>query len=96
MREADTTTRRRIADRLREEPAGLGTLANEFETTVGAVCSHVSHLARSLDHDSERLFVAGPTCRECGFSGFDDRINRPSRCPSCRSESIEEPTFTIE
>jgi predicted Zn-ribbon and HTH transcriptional regulator len=96
MREAETTTRRRIADRLREEPAELSTLAEEFDATAGSVCSHITHLVQSLDNGSEELLVAGPTCRECGFSGFDDRINRPSRCPECKSESIEEPAFTIE
>lgn len=96
MREAEETTRQRIADRLRAEPARLGTLAGEFEVTVEAVCSHVTHLSRSLDNESEELLVAPPTCRECGFSGFDDLVNRPSRCPSCKSESVKEPAFAIE
>jgi len=96
MREAERTTRQRIADRLRDDPAQPGTLAREFEVTTNAVYSHVTHLSRSLEHESERLLVAGPTCRDCGFSEFDDPVNRPSRCPSCKSESIEEPTFVIE
>lgn len=96
MREAETTTRQRIAERLRKEPAELSTLAGEFDVTTGSVCSHVTHLAQSLTNSSEELLVAGPTCRDCGFSAFDDRVNRPSRCPECRSESIEEPAFAIE
>lgn len=96
MREAERTTRQRIADRLREEPAQPGTLAREFEVTAEAVCSHVTHLARSLEHDAEQVLVAPPTCRECGFSEFDDLVNRPSRCPSCKSEAVEEPMFAIE
>jgi transcriptional regulator len=96
MREAARTTRQRIADRLREDPAQLGTLANEFEVTTETVCEHVTHLSQSLSHESEQLLVSPPTCRDCGFAGFDDRINRPSRCPECNSESIEEPAFLIE
>lgn len=96
MREAERTTRQRIADRLRDEPAGIGTLAREFEVTADAVCSHVTHLSHSLEHEAEQVLVAPPTCRNCGFSDFDDLVNRPSRCPSCKSESVEEPTFAIE
>lgn len=96
MREAERTTRQRIADRLRDDPAQPGALARELEVTTNAVYSHVTHLSRSLEHESEQLLVAPPTCRDCGFSGFDDPVNRPSRCPSCKSESVEEPTFVIE
>ena len=96
MREAETTTRQRIADRIRREPATPATLAREFDVAVEEVCSHVEHLARSVEHEDDQVLVAPPTCRDCGFEDFDDRLNRPSRCPDCRSESIKEPAFSIE
>ena len=96
MREADETTRRRIADALREAPATPSALAVAFDLTPDAVVGHVEHVARSVDGNGEQLLVAPPTCRECGFDGFDDLLNRPSRCPSCKSESVDEPAFTIE
>lgn len=96
MREADATTRRRIADALREAPATPSALAVAFDLTPDAALRHVEHVARSVDGNGEQLLVAPPTCRECGFDGFDELLNRPSRCPSCKSESVDEPTFTIE
>ncbi len=92
----DRTTRERIVSRLRSEPATPSALAAAFGITSGSALSHVEHVSRSLEHGDEQLLVAPPTCRDCGFSGFDDPLNRPSRCPECKSESVEEPAFTIE
>lgn len=97
MREAEATTRQRMADRLRGEPATPSVLATEFEVTAGAVIRHVEHISRSIDAgDGEEFLVAPPECSECGFSDFDDLLNRPSRCPECKHEGIEEPAFLIE
>ena len=96
MREADETTRQRLAAALREEAATPSELAARLDVTPHAVVDHVEHVARSLEGTGEQLLVAPPACRDCGFDEFDDPANLPSRCPSCKSESIAEPTFTIE
>ena len=95
MQGAERTTRQRIADFLREEPAEAGRLATEFEITTAAALSHVEHIARSLEGTDEQLLAAPPECLDCGFSAFDDLANRPSRCPECRSEDVTEPAFTV-
>jgi predicted Zn-ribbon and HTH transcriptional regulator len=92
----ERTTRRKIAALLREEPAAPGRIAAEFGITAAAALSHVEHLSKSLEESEERLLAAPPECVDCGFDGFDDLLNRPSRCPECKSESVAEPTFTIE
>lgn len=96
MRDAERTTRQRIADQLREQPLQAGTIANEFDITTQEALSHVEHLSKSLANGPEQLLVAPPECPECGFDEFDDLINRPSRCPDCKSESVEEPVFRVE
>jgi predicted Zn-ribbon and HTH transcriptional regulator len=96
MREARRTTRERMADRLREEALPPGGLAREFDVRAEDVLDHVEHIAESLDGTEERLLVAPPECRACGFDGFDDLANRPSRCPDCKSEDVTEPVFRIE
>lgn len=96
MQGAERTTRQRIADFLRQEPAEAGRLAAEFEITTDAALSHVEHLAKSLEGTDEQLLAAPPECRDCGFDEFDDLTNRPSRCPTCKSENVGEPVFTIE
>jgi len=96
MHEADATTRERIADRLREETLSASALAAEFDVTAEAALTHVEHVAKSLDGTGEQLLVAPPECRDCGFDAFDDRANRPSRCPECKSEAVAEPSFRID
>lgn len=91
----DRTTRQRIADVLRERPAKASGLAREFDLTAGDALTHIEHIASSLDETDEELLVAPPECAECGFNGFDDLVNRPSRCPDCKSESVEEPAFRV-
>lgn len=96
MQGVDRTTRQRIADHLRDEATPAGTLATEFEITTESALAHVKHIAQSLDAADEQLLVAPPECRDCGFSAFDDPANRPSRCPECKSEALDEPVFKIE
>ncbi|PSQ04158.1 transcriptional regulator [Halobacteriales archaeon QS_4_69_31] len=96
MREASRTTRQRIADRLRDEPVAAGALANEFSVRTDDALDHVDHIARSLEPTEETLLVAPPECEDCGFDGFDDLVNRPARCPECKSEAVTEPAFTID
>lgn len=97
MQGADRTTRQRIADHLRRETVRASGLATEFQITTESALAHVRHIARSLDGDAdEQLLAAPPRCGDCGFSDFDDPANRPSRCPECKSEAIEEPAFKIE
>lgn len=91
----ESTTRERIVDRLREEAATPSSLSTRVGTARSAVYDHLQHVARSLDGSDEQLLVSPPTCRDCGFDGFDDPINEPSRCPECKSERIEEPAFVI-
>lgn len=90
------TTREQIADRLREQPLTASTLAREFGITTPDALGHVQHIARSLSPADEQLLAAPPECRDCGFDSFDNLANHPSRCPDCKSESIEEPVFRIE
>jgi len=96
MREASRTTRERMADRLREQTLTASGLAREFEVQANTALGHVEHIARSLDETDEELLVAPPECRDCGFDQFDDLVNRPSRCPECKSESVEEPAFRVD
>lgn len=96
MREANRTTRQRITDQLREQALTASAIAREFDITTAAGLTHVEHIAKSLEETDEQLLVAPPACRECGFEAFDDLINRPSRCPECKNESIEEPAFRVD
>ena len=91
----EATTRQQIAARLRTEPATASELAASLSVPTPVVYDHLEHVSRSVGTD-ETFLVAPPKCRNCGFDGFDDPINYPSRCPDCTHERLEEPTFVIE
>lgn len=90
----DRTTRERIADELREEPATAAQLAATLEVPEPQVYGHLEHVAASVG-DDEQFLVAPPKCRDCGFDRFDDPVNDPSQCPSCRSGNLAPARFTV-
>jgi hypothetical protein len=90
------TTRERLAAALREDSTTASALAARHDVSRSAVYDHLRHVARSLRPADEQFLAAPPECRECGFDRFDDPLGDPSRCPSCRSETIDEAAFTIE
>lgn len=89
------TRRERIVDLLSGRTMTPSELAAELDATPEAVLSDLEHVARSLKSKEGEVLVALPECPDCGFDGFDDRLNRPSRCPDCRSEAVTEPEVTI-
>ncbi|MFW6003388.1 MAG: transcriptional regulator [Halanaeroarchaeum sp.] len=90
------TTREKIADDLREGAETATSLSERYTISSASALRHVQHVARSVDGTDEEFLVRPPTCRDCGFDGFDEPLNHPSRCPECKSEAIDEPAFTIE
>ncbi|MFO7832509.1 MAG: transcriptional regulator [Halohasta sp.] len=93
----DSTRRERLAETLVDRPATASELATELDAPASTVYQDLKHVARSHRYkDDAEFLVAPPECTNCGFSAFDDPVNYPSRCPECRSESIEEAVFKIE
>jgi predicted Zn-ribbon and HTH transcriptional regulator len=93
----ETTTRKRLVDALREAPATPRELSKRLGVPASVVYDHARHVARSLENESaERLLVAPPECKQCGFSGFDDPLSAPSRCPECKGERLSEPQLVVE
>lgn len=69
------------------EMAGEGLKAMEAD---------LRHLARSLKHEGLRLVVEPATCRRCGFQFPRDKWHKPSRCPRCKGDWLDEPRFHVE
>jgi len=93
----DSTRREQLADTLVDHQATASELANELDAPVSTIYQDLKHVARSVRYkDNTQFLVAPPECSNCGFHNYDDPVNYPSRCPECRSESIEEAVFKIE
>lgn len=96
----EKTTRQRIIEHLRfgngNRPSSIAEALStrEIDLSPQDVVNHVHEIKHSLD--DEQVLVAPPECNSCGFDGFDNVCNMPSRCPECKGTWIEEPLITIE
>ena len=74
--------------------------AREISKTIGIrekeVYEHFSHIARSVTGQRKKLIIIPSECLECGFV-FEKRkrFTRPSRCPHCKSEHLQNPAYRI-
>ena len=75
--------------------------AKEISSAVGIgekeVYTHLSHIARSVKHQRKKLIIKPAECLGCGYV-FEKRkrFTRPSRCPICKSEHIQNPMYRID
>ncbi len=90
------TIRQQIIEFLSNKEMG----ARELSQTVGIrekeVYDHLSHIARSVNARRKKLIITPSRCLECGYI-FEDRkrFSPPSRCPRCKNEHIQDPTYRI-
>jgi predicted Zn-ribbon and HTH transcriptional regulator len=74
--------------------------ARELSQAMGIrekeVYAHLSHIARSVTAQKKKLIIMPAECLECGFV-FEKRkrFTRPSRCPHCKSEHIQNPVYRV-
>ncbi len=91
------TVRRRIMALLVETPCTVREISQALSISEKEVYKHLPHVARSVAAGGRRLaMVPPPQCRDCGFK-FEDRsrYTRPSRCPRCKGEHVEQPVYRI-
>ncbi len=76
---------------LKRGPLDLREISQLFRIREKEVLDHLQHIARSA-----RLKMDPAVCQRCGFVFKKrERLNTPSRCPVCRSESISPPRYQI-
>jgi predicted Zn-ribbon and HTH transcriptional regulator len=74
--------------------------AHELSAVAGIperdVAGHLGHLERTAKARGEAFIVEPASCIPCGFVFKKrERLQRPSRCPRCRSEHIAAPRFEL-
>ncbi len=91
------TLRRRIVTLLREGPLSGKDLSNELRLPERDVYEHLEHIRKTMNKGDYKLVVLPPRCNRCGFVFRKrGRLKKPGKCPLCRSESVEEPVFSVE
>ena len=91
------TLRRRIAALLREGPLSGRKISNGLRIPERDVYEHLEHIRKTMNKGEYKLVVLPARCNKCGFVFRKrGRLKKPGKCPLCRSESVEEPVFSVE
>jgi transcriptional regulator len=93
---AHDTVRHEMFSLLSEGSFSVKELSSQIRISEREVYDHLEHVRRSM-HRGGRLVIAPAECRKCGFVfSKRERLRKPGKCPVCRSESIQEPLFSIK
>lgn len=81
---------------LLEGPCSLRELSQRVGVSEKQLGEHLEHLEKSLKGRGARLRSQPARCLQCDFA-FEGRrrATAPSRCPRCKSERIEPPSFWV-
>ena len=90
------TVRKTIAALLAEGPLTARQISGELRIPERDVCDHLEHIRKTMEKGESRLAVTPARCERCGFV-FRKRVRlkRPGKCPICRSESVQDPVFSV-
>jgi predicted Zn-ribbon and HTH transcriptional regulator len=95
--ERTTTIRVALREELLKGPATLRDLSQRLGVSEKELPDHLEHLEKSTKGRGEKLRQVPPECLGCGYVFADrTRVTRPGKCPQCRSERIDPPTFWIQ
>ena len=94
--ERSETVRREIIDLLKDNVLSAKDVSGSVGVPVKEVYEHLDHIQKSIGKGGRSLRVIPAECKKCGFVFKKrERLKKPGKCPVCRSESIEEPLFSI-
>jgi predicted Zn-ribbon and HTH transcriptional regulator len=94
--ERHETIRRQIVELIGEQVLSAREISAGIGISIKEVYGHLEHIHRSLVKRDHHLAITPAECKKCGFIFRKrERFNKPGKCPVCRSESIEEPLFSI-
>jgi predicted Zn-ribbon and HTH transcriptional regulator len=91
----ESTIRQRIRFEISVEDLTLRELSERLRVSEKELLGHMEHVRRSIKGE-EQFVVVASECMKCGFIFTKrTRLKRPSKCPTCRSEEITEPIYSI-
>ncbi|MBU0987833.1 MAG: transcriptional regulator [Proteobacteria bacterium] len=90
------TVRQQIIASLEEKAMSGKEISQAVGVREKEVYEHLSHIARSVNHRKKKLVIMPSRCLACGFVFKDRRrFSPPGRCPQCKNEHIQNPTYRI-
>lgn len=89
------TIRQAMRELLQEQPRSALELSRLLSLPEKEIYHHLQHLARAPG-GGFRFRLIPAVCRKCGFTFTKrERLTMPSRCPLCRSQSLQRPRFAL-
>jgi predicted Zn-ribbon and HTH transcriptional regulator len=90
------TVRQQMTALLSQQVCSARDLSQTLHIQEKEVYDHLSHISRSLVSRRQKLVIIPSECLQCGYVFKErKRLTRPSRCPRCRGERIEEPKYQV-
>lgn len=91
------TIRKQITTVLEGRTLSARELSIHVRVSEKEIYENIEHIRKAKGRNKFKLIISPARCKKCGFIFKKrERIRRPSKCPLCRSESIEDPLFSIK
>ena len=89
------TRREEIINILIQQDMSIKELADMFNIESKEIVEDLEHIKKST-RKKHKFKVTPARCRMCGFTFVSrEKIKKPSKCPKCDNELIEEARFRI-
>jgi predicted Zn-ribbon and HTH transcriptional regulator len=90
------TIRQKIISLLAGKTLSVREISPDVGVSEKEVYEHLEHIQRTINKREHNLIVTPAACKRCGFVFRKrDRLKKPSKCPVCRNEVIQEPLFSV-
>ena len=90
------TVRQKISSLLEGNTFSARDLSVEIGISEKDVYDHLEHIQKTAGKGAQSFVITPAVCRRCNFVFRKrDKVKKPGKCPVCRSESIQEPLFSI-
>ena len=88
------TRREEIIKLLSEKKLTANSIAKIFDVELSEIIEDLEHIKKSIK--PKKLKQEPAYCKKCSFTFKErDKIRKPSKCPKCKSEWIQEALFYI-
>ena len=88
------TRRQDIVDAIKGNPLSIKSIAQKLRIDIKVVKEDLKHIQRSVG--KKNLIIEPAHCKKCGFVFEKAEVKRPSKCPKCKSEWLEQALFSIK